>query len=315
MRFLCIGMMVCDTLIRGVPQNILQLDSVAIDNPVICCGGDALNVAMGLARLGQTVSIAGRIADDPNGKIIVKACAEAGIDLSGVCYDEECVTAASYALIDEAGERHFLSVKDIFNRLRGEDVSDQAIQDAEYVYIGSAMAMPEMDRHGIQNIFSRAHRQGKVTAMDAAVNREDHRTDWLTYLAPAFMETDIFFPSFDEARIITGESEPERIAECFRRFPMKIFGIKMGAQGCFLTDFTSSRYIKCPPEVKVVDTTGAGDSFMAGMLCGLSQGWDAYESAEFASCVAAKNVGTIGGTAGIPGFDEAYRFYQAQYKA
>lgn len=50
MKALCVGMMVCDTLISPVPENILELDSVRIDKPRICCGGDALNVAMGLAR-------------------------------------------------------------------------------------------------------------------------------------------------------------------------------------------------------------------------------------------------------------------------
>lgn len=311
---LCIGMMVCDTLLSPVPSNILTLDSVKIDKPSVCCGGDALNVAIGLAKLGNSVSVAGRVARDANGKFILNECNKYGIHASGVVYEEECATAASYALIDENGERHFLSEKSIFEKLSGEDISDEAIEETDMIYIGSAMAMRKMDEGGIKDVFFRAHRLGKMTVMDAAYNLEDPERDWLSYLAPAFMETDVFFPSMDEAVKITGQTDPELIAECFKKFPMKAFGIKMGAKGCFVTDFKEKRFIKCPEGLPVVDTTGAGDSFMAGLMTGLARGFDVFSGSEFASCVASKNVGSIGGTAGIPDYEEAFDLYQSFYK-
>lgn len=314
MKMLCIGMMVCDTLLFPVPSNILSLDSVKIGKPSVCCGGDALNVAIGLAKLGNTVSIAGRIAKDANGEFILNECRKFGVNTSGVVYEKECATAASYVLIDEKGERHFLTEKSIFARLSGSDIDDRAIEEADIVYIGSAMAMREMDEGGIKDVFSRARRLGKMTVMDAAVNLEDPERDWLSFLAPAFMETDVFFPSMDEAVKITGQTEPEKIAECFQEFPMRIFGIKMGAEGCFVTDFREKRFIKCPTGLPVIDTTGAGDSFMAGLMSGWAEGMDPFSSAEFASCVAAKNVGSIGGTAGIPKYEEAFDLYQSFYK-
>jgi sugar/nucleoside kinase (ribokinase family) len=314
MKMLCIGMMVCDTLLSPVPSNILTLDSVKIDKPSVCCGGDALNVAIGLAKLGNSVSVAGRVARDANGKFILNECNKYGIHASGVVYEEECATAASYALIDENGERHFLSEKSIFEKLSGEDISDEAIEETDMIYIGSAMAMRKMDEGGIKDVFLRAHRLGKMTVMDAAYNLEDPERDWLSYLAPAFMETDVFFPSMDEAVKITGQTDPELIAECFKKFPMKAFGVKMGAKGCFVTDFKEKRFIKCPEGLPVVDTTGAGDSFMAGLMTGLARGFDVFSGSEFASCVASKNVGSIGGTAGIPDYEEAFDLYQSFYK-
>lgn len=314
MKILCMGMMVCDTLISPVPFDILSLDSVSIRKPVVCCGGDALNVAIGLAKLNMDVTITGRIAEDTNGRFILAECDKYGIDRSHVVYDEECATAASYALVDEKGERHFLTEKSVFARIQGSDAGDGIIEEADIIYIGSAMALRKMDEGGIRDVFSRAHRFGKLTIMDAAVNREDPERDWLSYLEPAFLETDIFFPSMEEAVKITGESEPERIAEHFRRFRMKLFGIKMGAQGCFVTDFKEKRFIPCPQGMPVVDTTGAGDSFMAGLICGLAKGMELFSAAAFASCVATKNVGAVGGTAGVPTYDEAFDFYQSFHK-
>ena len=55
--------------------------------------------------------------------------------------------------------------------------------------------------------------------------------------SPGIYGNGCFFPSMDEAVKITGQTDPELIAECFKKFPMKAFGIKMGAKGCFVTDF------------------------------------------------------------------------------
>ncbi len=310
MKALSIGMMVCDTLISPVPSNILSLDSVAINQPQMCCGGDALNVAMGLAKLGCPVSVIGRIGHDANGRFVLDECERCGVDTSDVVFDQECGTAASYALIDTEGERHFLTEKSSFYRTDGKDVPDHAIADADIVYIGSAMALKKLDEGGIADIFSRAHKSGKITVMDAAVNIEDADKDWMTLLDAAFQETDVFFPSMNEATVLTGESEPEKIAEYFKKYSMKLFGIKLGSKGCFATDFEKNLYIKCPTGMPVFDTTGAGDSFMAGLSCALMNGWDRFEAVRFASCVATKNVGAVGGTAGIPNYADAVKFYE-----
>ncbi len=119
----------------------------------------------------------------------------------------------------------------------------------------------------------------------------------------------------EEAQAITGLREPEDMAEAFRGLGLKVLGIKLGSRGCFVTDFTESRRIPAVPGVRVVDTCGAGDSFMAGFLCGMTQGWGPFQSAAFASCVAAKNVQAVGGTAGVPTFDDALGYYHKFYSA
>lgn len=310
MKILCAGMMVCDILLSPIPNDILERDSVRIGKPVISCGGDALNAAVGLAKLGEQVTIAGRIADDANGSFIRGVCSEHHISTDGITIDAEYPTAVSFALIDKAGERHFLSNKDIFGNFCSKDVPDELIRSNDMVYLGSAMTFPQMNGKGIHDLFSRAHQYGKLTAMDAAIDDEIRSDDWLEELRPALSETDIFFPSYSEASLITGLDKPEQIACKFRDTGLKVFGIKLGAEGCYVTDFKTEKRIPGVPNVKVVDTTGAGDSFFAGFLCGLAHQMDPFESAAFAGIVAAKNIEKIGGTAGVPGFDEAMCAYQ-----
>ena len=308
-KILCIGMLVCDILISPVPDDILSRDSVGIRRPITTCGGDALNVALGLGKLGADVMISGRIAHDVSGAVIERACAHAGIDMRGLVYDETCATSTTFALIDARGERHFLTDKEIFAKLVESDIPQNLIDEAEIVYFGSAMALPGMDDGGLERLFRRARSAGKWTVMDAAIDETRTDMDWLAALAPTLRQTDVFFPSIDEARLITGLDEPEQIAACMSGFGMKAFGIKLGKRGCFVTDFQRSLSVPALDWMPVVDTTGAGDSFLAGLLRGLAEGWDIFSSTEFANTVAAQNVGAFGGTAGIPDFESALVFF------
>ena len=312
-NILCVGMMVCDVLLRPVPWDILKRDCVNIDTPVISCGGDALNVAMGLAKLGSSVAVCGRVGDDGNGAFIRRACREAGIGAEHLVLDPQCPTAASYALIDPEGERHFLTDMGIFHRLTDADVPDEALDWADIVYVGSAMAFDKMNRGGLERLFRRAKERGKRTAMDAAVTNAPAPADWLECLGPALRYTDVFFPSREEARTITGETECAAVREKFEGLGLQVLGIKLGSEGCYVTDFRREERLPAVPGIRVVDTCGAGDSFMAGFLRGMTQGWDPFRCAAFAGCVAAKNVQAVGGTAGVPTFDNALAYYHTIY--
>lgn len=112
---LSFGMMVCDTLLRPVDRDVLSRDCTMIEKPVQACGGDALNTAIGLSRLGIPAVMAGRVGDDLNGRFILDQCRKLGIDVSHVVTDPVYATASSFALIEENGERHFLSDVSIFD--------------------------------------------------------------------------------------------------------------------------------------------------------------------------------------------------------
>ena len=111
------------------------------------------------------------------------------------------------------------------------------------------------------------------------------------------------------------KDDPEYITKMVEKLDewgASAFGIKLGGKGCYVTDFEREEILPPMEGVHVVDTTGAGDSFMAGLICAVGRGWNIFDAAGFASVVAAKNIEAIGGTAGVPCFDEALRFYQSR---
>lgn len=316
MKIVCVGMMVCDIPLAPIPKNIFKLDKCEIKPPKPTTGGDALNVSIALAKLGIDTSLAGRVGKDYNGEFI-KACArQYGVDISGVIEDDEELTATSYVLIDTDKERHFISHNDIFHKLTESDVSDVMLKEAGFVYFGSAMVMKQMDMGGTGRLFKRAHANHAVTVMDTALNPEYQETDQLRQsplyieLEKTLHETDIFLPSYEEARLITGQTDPRAMRRDLEKYHFKTLVIKLGSQGCYVTDFKEEQFISGFKHIKVEDTTGAGDSFAAGFLCGCSKNWDILECAVFANSIAAQNVTTVGATNGVPDFNTGMIFLQ-----
>lgn len=306
---LSVGMMVCDTVLSPVPDDILTRDCAMIDKPVQSCGGDALNTAIGLAKLSCKVAIAGKIGNDSNGKFLLDVCRQHGVDAGGVVISEEYSTACSYALIDKNGERHFLSEINIFNDLGYEDINTELIKQADVVYVGSLLAMKKMNNDGIHRIFKLAHENDCLTVMDAAIN--DKETPDINKILPEILPyADVFFPSISEASAMAGTEDIDEIVKWFKKYGCRYFGIKLGSKGCFVTDFKESRYIEPPKGLPVVDTSGAGDSFMAGLVCAMTNGKPFFEAAAFGTVIGSFNVGKQGATAGIPTYQEACAFYE-----
>jgi sugar/nucleoside kinase (ribokinase family) len=310
MKILCCGMMVCDVSLFPVSPEIFQLDNCSIEPPVLSTGGDALNVAVGLARLGASVALVGRIGSDTNGSFLRESARKMGIDVSAVVEDHEYPTAVSYILIDSKKERHFLTNNRIFGSLDARDIPVEKIQEADVVYFGSAMAMERMDAGGTEGIFRTARALGKSTFLDAAITNADG-VDWMKRLQGTLRNTDFFLPSYDEARAITGKDDPGEMARVLGRLGLRVLVVKLGANGCYVTDFRKEQFIGALDRMPIRDTTGAGDSFVAGFICGIMHGLSAFDCAAFANTIASQSIGAIGATAGIPDFKDAEAFFEA----
>jgi sugar/nucleoside kinase (ribokinase family) len=305
-RFLCAGMITCDNPIYTVPFNIMNTEMAKIEPAVPVCGGDALNVAKTLKKLGADVSLAGKIGVDKYGDFIIRNITEAEINAEHIVRDASVTTSVSFHLIDPEGKAHSLSSAPVHDLLCEKDFDASAFQNARVVYFGSALTFPQMDNGGIATIFRQAHKFGAVTAMDTALDRSNMSGDEeYRRLTPAFEETDIFLPSLNEIAFLTGTKDPRQIAHQMRDFGIKIFGIKMGGKGCYLTNFRDEFFISAFEEFAVRDTIGAGDSFFGAFLYAYGLGWDIAGCGTLASLVSSFNVSVVGATGGVPDFSTA----------
>jgi len=164
--------------------------------------------------------------------------------------------------------------------------------------------MPGFDGEPTAKVLKQAREWGITTSLDTAW---DSKGNWMSVLEPCLQHLDIFMPSIEEARMITGKEDPPEIAEFLMSYGIGTVALKMGNRGSYVR--TRDWEVSVPIyEVEALDATGAGDAFAAGFLAGVSRGWDHKKAAELANAVGACCTTAMGATAGIKNMQETLAF-------
>ena len=111
--------------------------------------------------------------------------------------------------------------------------------------------------------------------------------------------------------MICGTADPDRAARFLLDRGVRRVCIKLGPKGCLIADGDRRERVPGFPVHSVVDTTGAGDCFVAGFLAAHIRGWSFRECARLGNAAGALAVQRVGATAGIAGFDEVYSLYSS----
>ena len=297
MDIICMGLTVCDIIVKPTTPELFEHDSTAIERVTIMPGGDACNVAINAAAIGMKTAVVSAVGDDNNGIYIRSYLKDHHVDISGVITSKHFGTATSVVMVEPSGERHFLTNTEIFQDLLPGQVTRELLQGAKVLSMNSCYRLPNLDDGGVVPAFELAHEMGVLTAMDTAWNRQG---SWLGRIEKTLYHTDIFLPSYNEAVQITGTKNVREMRKILKKYGLSVFGVKMGGEGSYVTDFKNEYFIK-PFQVKeVVNTVGAGDSYVSGFLCAQIIGMNLYDSAVFASAAAAYTVQTIGAVGGVP---------------
>lgn len=306
MDIVTLGLLVCDLIVKPVTPELFQRDSTPVDLNCLP-GGDACNVAVNAAALGMKTAVVSAVGNDANGSFIRTYLEDHGVDTRYLKTSQRFGTGTSIVMTQPDGERHFLTSTDIFEDVLPEQVTPELLDGAKILSLNSYYRLAALDDGGVIPAFELAHKMGVLTAMDTAWNR---RGRWLERIAPVLPHTDIFLPSFQEAAEITGKTDVREMKEIMRPFGMKIFGVKLGSKGSYVTDFKDEFFIKPFHVDEVVSTVGAGDSYMAGFLTAQVMGKDLYESAVFATAAAAFTVRCVGAVGGMPTAEAVDRFVE-----
>ena len=168
------------------------------------------------------------------------------------------------------------------------------------------MLIPRFDGYGCATLLKKAREMKRYTVLDTAW---DSKGKWMDVLKPCMHFIDLFIPSYEEAVMLSGEKEPEKISDVFLSMGVKTSVIKLGKDGCFIKDQSGEKHsIPVYDNIKVIDTTGAGDSFAAGFITGKIKGWDLLFCGKFANAVGAQCVMDTGASTGIKSFNETLDF-------
>jgi sugar/nucleoside kinase (ribokinase family) len=270
-----------------------------VDDISLRGGGCALNTASALAKLGLRAAVAGKVGRDALGDFVVGLLRERGIGVDGVLRDSGAPTSATVALVDSRGERTFLHLPGANGALRADELDIGLLFGGRALHVAGSLVMPALDGEPTARILGEARSRGLLTSLDTVF---DATGRWERVL-PSLHLLDLFTPGLREARALTGEDEPQRIAAWLRSRGVRELALTMGAEGCYVAGDGFEGFLDAVP-VEAVDGTGSGDAFAAGLLYGKLAGWPFERSARFANAVGALATTAVGATEGVLGLGE-----------
>jgi fructokinase len=260
-----------ELLIDFVPtvSNVSLIDAPAFKKAP---GGAPANVAVGLARLGVATGFMGKVGNDAFGHFLVGVLKDNHVDVSTMCYSDEARTALAFVSLGSDGEREFMfyrhpSADMLFTP---EEVDVRYIHSARIFHYGSISLICEPSQSATHRAIDAAIEAGLLVSYDPNLRLN------LWPDAPAAKEgimscwekANVIKVSEDELHFLSGESDLDLGSEKLWHDRLKLLVVTRGGVGC---RYKTSAFFGDVPgfDIKPVDTTGAGDGFVAGLLRGL----------------------------------------------
>lgn len=270
-RVLCLGEILFDCL---ADQLGLKLEEVQSWTPYP--GGAPANVACALVKLGTPTGFIGCVGEDEPGNALVQLLKDVGVDITGVQRHPHAPTRQVYVVRDLAGDRSFAGFgkydtsEFADTRLQAQQLPESLFQDADFLVLGTLeLAYPETEQ-AVNRALALAEKYDLKIVLDVNwrpvfwQNEETARQK----IQATFKRVDFLKLSKEEAEWLFDTSDPGAIT--YRLGSIEGVLVTDGGNGC--TYCLGENEGKLPAfAVPVADTTGAGDSFLAGFIHQLSQ--------------------------------------------
>lgn len=304
-----IGNAIIDVLAKPVNAKVFKTGSLPVDNIKLAFGGDALNEATVLTRLGKNVDLISKVGDDEAGLRVLSFLKDSGISVDKIIVEKGLNTSINIVLIDEQGERHFLTNPVGSQRKLSEaDIYPFLDSANDIVSFASIFVSPLLDIPAMISVFRKIkEKPERILVADLTKAKKGERLKDIVELLPY---VDYILPNEEEIALLTGEKDPEINAELLVEAGVSCAVIKCGSKGCIIKTREEIYHIPAYPVKNCIDTTGAGDSFVAGFLWALSEGWSLIDCGCFACAVASCTVECVGSTDGVFSIDTPLERYR-----
>lgn len=268
-------------------------------------GGSATITAVAAARLGLRVALAAAVGDDPAGQFMLGQLAAAGVDCRAVAIRPDTATGMTVAL-SRGGDRAILTALGAMPTLTAPDVPLALLGRARHVHVSSYFLVERSLGPGLAELLAFARRTGATTSLDTNWDPAERWTG--EQLRAVMAHVDLLLPNETEAVLLSGQPDLRQAVTALTAAGLRL-AVKRGPDGALCADGTRLVPVAAPalPDGSVVDTTGAGDCFNAGLIAGLLRGLDLPAAARLGCAVATLSTRAAGGTAATPGLGEALR--------
>ena len=244
-------------------------------------GGDTINTSIYLSRGGVAVSYVTALGDDLMSDWLIAEWEKEGIDCALVTRMPNSVPGMYMINVSEEGERSFLywrknsPASRLFDNQGLAEVIFQSLSSYPYLYLSgiSLAILKPAPRERLMNLLNEYHLQGGKIIFDGNYRRQLWLDPDLARQAykQLYRITSIALPTYEDEAELFGHDSVEVVLNSIRDLGVNEVVVKMGSEGCLVSQNGEMRYVQANL-VDPVDTTAAGDSFNAGYLAARFKG-------------------------------------------
>jgi len=269
-------------------------------------GGSAHNVAANLAKLGTRTYILGSVGKGDYGEEALKNLRVQGVNTRYVTLKEGSTGISLVFLVD--GEKTVLTSRGANEFLGEEDLNPAVFEDIDTLILTSLISPDNMLL--MKKAIIEAKKRGISIIMNPSMSMITHRPQELKY---AMENSKVIIMNGKESCMITGEKDVESAIKGLQNYGAQTVIATLDVKGSLVAE--NDKIFHVPSyKVKVVDTTGGGDSYTAGFVHAKSKGYSTEEAVRFAAAVAALNIITPGASTDLPTEEEVIEFMKtAEY--
>ena len=305
---ICVGTALVDSIIKGFDPNPVSASGYRAASGSLNVGGEAVNEAMALAKLGMKTGILCSLGEDAAGDMVAAALSGCGVDTGLILRSAEHPTPVTTMFVNGDGTRK--SITNSAHRYNFRpDWNVERFTDAGALILGSLFRAPFDDPEIIHVVLSAAKTAGQLVFADTKL--PNFRALSLKDVEDSLPLIDYLTPNEDEARYYSGKRQPEEMADVFLERGVKNVIIKLGAKGCLFKN--AEETILLPAcGIEAVDATGAGDNFVAGFASEVLRGAVHREALGFANACGAICTTAVGAGTALKSREQVLRFLTSE---
>jgi len=294
-----VGLYVLDILGRPVSEIPKGGDLAYIDELRLTVAGTAGGTIIDCAKLGLSTLAVGAVGDDEKADFVVSVLEKFGADTAGFERIKGVPTSSTILNIRPNGERPALHLRGACDYFMPPNKEKLNIFDCKVFHLGGTGLLKKLDGSVSVELLKDAKENGCITTWDLIGATEST----IDIVKPLLPHIDYFMPSIEEASIMCGLDDPNDIAKYYLDNGVTNCVLTMGGEGSLFVN--KDETIKTPAfDINVVDTTGCGDAFDAGMITSLINDFDLEKSLKFATTTSGLVATGLGSDAGIIDFDD-----------
>ncbi|KIL49669.1 aminoimidazole riboside kinase [Jeotgalibacillus soli] len=285
-------------------------------------GGAPANVAVGAARLGAESHFVGKVGNDVLGRFLKETLDQYGVHTASLQLTDDVRTGVVFVTLGKDGERSFdFYINPSADRFLTPDELDASLFDkSKVLHFGSISMISEPSKSATIKAVELAHKNGLIVSYDPNLrlglweSPEQARETIVLMLDQA----DVLKISEEELEFLTGLSDIQKGVEVLQQYEIPVILVTLGSEGSYIFTKEGHAHVQAM-KVEAVDTTGAGDAYVSGVLYALNE-YDgniadlslegAKEMARFASVSGALAASTKGAMTALPTIDEVKRYLE-----